>query len=631
MTSPPRQRRSFLRTDRLPALLLAALLAVHLWRVLALFPSLAFLADGDPLLNGRFPLHLAAAVTSAQRLAESGHAAGYDPFVLAGTPSPVRVDHWDRVLTLLSWAAGAVHGPDSLERAALIQKWLLVATLLAAPLLALHGARNLGLSSAAGSLVTALSLLWLWFLGPPRYLGLGLLPVVLATVLALHAYTLWERFLQRGGKDPAALALLCVEAALLVMAHPLGPCLVAVPAAVRWALGFRSSGPSSMTWPRHALLLAVPAAALAANLWWWPAALDLAQFAAGHRMLLAGSGPDPLTLLLALLAVPGLLAWRTHGRRETAWALAAGALTLLALAWGAPGTAVLADWEPGRASVALAPWLALLAVPGLLKLTAWTFHAAQETAYETAWATAGGAVVLVLGLCPIPGPAKPYTGLTPEARELARLVREETGPEGRVLVEAGATPSIPGEISALLPVLTGVPLVTGPCMDPAVSYGFTACDPVRPFGLEPMAWKASDLPPLLETYNVRWVLAHTGRDRRLAAGLAARLSKDAEAGGRFTDTGLTAGEYRLFRVKYEQGREPGWFLKGTGRAAFYWDAIELSELAPRDGEVILRLHHLPGLVAEPPCAIESTPVPGGVDPVGFIRLVNPPPRMVIYY
>jgi len=47
-----------------------------------------------------------------------------------------------------------------------------------------------------------------------------------------------------------------------------------------------------------------------------------------------------------------------------------------------------------------------------------------------------------------------------------------------------------------------------------------------------------------------------------------------------------------------------------------------------DDEVIISYHWMKKLKTEPPIAFEKTVV--GDDPIGFIKLINPPSHVVIY-
>ena len=73
----------------------------------------------------------------------------------------------------------------------------------------------------------------------------------------------------------------------------------------------------------------------------------------------------------------------------------------------------------------------------------------------------------------------------------------------------------------------------------------------------------------------------------------------------------------------------GRFARGSGTVRRGAERLYLSELEADDREVVLRYHYDAALRALPATRIERVPVPG--DPVGFIRLVEPPRELVLAF
>lgn len=76
---------------------------------------------------------------------------------------------------------------------------------------------------------------------------------------------------------------------------------------------------------------------------------------------------------------------------------------------------------------------------------------------------------------------------------------------------------------------------------------------------------------------------------------------------------------------YMTDENPSWFVKGAGKVKASLNRIEVSEAS--GDEIILKYHYLHTFVCRPDCRVERAPVES--DPVGFIRVADPPPSFVI--
>jgi len=71
--------------------------------------------------------------------------------------------------------------------------------------------------------------------------------------------------------------------------------------------------------------------------------------------------------------------------------------------------------------------------------------------------------------------------------------------------------------------------------------------------------------------------------------------------------------------------EPSWFEKGRGKVKVALNKIEVSNA--EGDEIILKYHYLEDFICKPNCKVEKYPIPN--DPVGFIKVRNPPKNFVI--
>ncbi|MBK7973377.1 MAG: hypothetical protein IPK07_08880 [Deltaproteobacteria bacterium] len=166
-------------------------------------------------------------------------------------------------------------------------------------------------------------------------------------------------------------------------------------------------------------------------------------------------------------------------------------------------------------------------------------------------------------------------------------------------------------LPTLLPELTGLELVTGAYVGPPfIRHQTVRFESRRLDGRAIGAWSSDELRALFDRYAIGEVLVWSDDAR---AALASRPEVVEPHGG--------LGGFTLFRVRAPSSR----FLLGRGRIETSLDRIELSELVPEEGRVAIRYHYDPRLRAVPEVAIERVVVDG--DPIGFIALRDPPPRV----
>jgi hypothetical protein len=247
------------------------------------------------------------------------------------------------------------------------------------------------------------------------------------------------------------------------------------------------------------------------------------------------------------------------------------------------------------------------------------------SAWRRIWPWASPA--LALGLClwsPI-SPSLPIrSGLSGEARGLVALLRSRVDPERRLLLEDSAWElpesdwienlSAPGHryfgthLPSLLPELTGLELLNGAYVGaPFIRHQTVRFESRRLDGRPIGEWSAAELRVLFDRYAVGHVLVWSDE---------ARAALRAQPGLLAPDGALE--ELSLFRVMGPSSR----FALGSGRVRSSLERLELDELEPEKGRVVIRYHFDSRLRSEPPLTVERVPVEG--DPIGFIGLRDPP-------
>ena len=116
----------------------------------------------------------------------------------------------------------------------------------------------------------------------------------------------------------------------------------------------------------------------------------------------------------------------------------------------------------------------------------------------------------------------------------------------------------------------------------------------------------------LDLYNIGWIIAHSEESKLYLSRLP----------------NIKPGpKYRELQF-YTVDREHNYFVTGEGEVTQRTVThLELKSL--KGHEVILKYHYIPGLASTPPVTL--APVFLGSDPIPFIRLLSPPPEIVLSF
>jgi hypothetical protein len=235
-------------------------------------------------------------------------------------------------------------------------------------------------------------------------------------------------------------------------------------------------------------------------------------------------------------------------------------------------------------------------------------------------------------------------GLRPEMIELVAWIREHTDTSARILFEdqlrllENLNPEAPESLhwTPLLPVLTNREYIGGLYEAAFIPHNYASFGDWHLAGRHIRDWTPAELRRFCDQYNIGWVITWSrasplkqGPDRGMP------LSTEVFASMPFCEpiarnprhtTRPDENEYAIFRI----ARERSYFAKGGGRVvAVDFNRIELADLEPVGGELVLRYHWQENLRSDPPLPLERADVLG--DPVGFIRIKTAEPlsRLVI--
>jgi hypothetical protein len=146
-----------------------------------------------------------------------------------------------------------------------------------------------------------------------------------------------------------------------------------------------------------------------------------------------------------------------------------------------------------------------------------------------------------------------------------------------------------------------------------IKHSYASCTSGVLFEKRIEDYSFKELKQHFDIYNVKWIVCWLEQSKKVFNQYPDYLVKQAEI-----DT---------FTL-YEVNKTPSFFLKGEGVVQADYNQLALSQLAAADDEIIISYHWMRGLRSNPARKLERVFV--GADPIGFIRIIDPPKSLVIY-
>ncbi len=209
------------------------------------------------------------------------------------------------------------------------------------------------------------------------------------------------------------------------------------------------------------------------------------------------------------------------------------------------------------------------------------------------------------------------TSSAKEAQKLVNLIENNTTPEGRILMENSDWESghvyFGGHFPIILPhyvdrEYVGCEYSTDPMIDNFMSFydGFLFHKKLDWFNRE-------RIEEYCDLYNINWVICWSEGAVELMDSFPDYIKRKDSLG-------------RL--ILYEVNRKGSYFLKGSGAVKTSVNNIELSNLTPEDGKVIISYHWLKTLKSDNSLDVQRAFLSD--DKIGFIEVDNPPDRLRVY-
>jgi len=642
---------------------------VHIVQSVQMFPDLRALVDREaPVIVVDHAIHLYHGALGGRFLREHGTTWGFDPFFMAGYPETPLWDSSSNLSILFQWLAGGDYSP-------LAYKLGLLACMILALAAIAVGTLAAGLGRWEAALATLLGWLYFWIGFPIALWRSGLFSFVLASAGLVLLLGLALRFDAR--PTPGRWGTLTATGTALFFAHVTAPIL-----ALGAMVGYLATTPRRHGRRWSAALALGAVLVVAANLFWltplWrfrgirtPAfgflSTDTAWFL--REFYLGGGVDGRVSLALLILGVAGLATWWAGGTGERARAatFTGSAVVLLVLfGFGSlwPVTRVL---EPLRYRVPLHLLLAVPAASALRRGASWLARApgGGRRGLALAWVAGLAALAATAAATPRPillGAARDLTrrrplvvGLRPEMRALLRWIRTRTDPSARILLEdqlrlLEATDPESVHWTPLLPLLLRPEprqFIGGEYQAAFIAHHQMASFGDFQLGGRPIdAWTPEGLSVYCARYNIGWVICWSPLSRFCfdRFPMATRVAVLPRHGSTDLPVSTNAHEWHALLARgglplarrymaegarqyvvYRIERPHSYFLRGQGRlSGVAANRVELADVVPEGGEVVLSLHWLDTWRTDPPSTIGPVSMTG--DPVPFVRIELSRPR-----
>jgi hypothetical protein len=557
----------------------------------------------------------------ARDLWADGSVVGYDPRFAAGYLGGVPFNPSAKFPALIHIVLSSVLSQEQ------AYKLYLAAASLVAVMSVPLAARCLGCSRSVLVWASVLGLLFWWVSAARWFYTVGMVSFVLSCYLAL-AFFARSRLLLSGPVAPLAGVALGLCGALGFLLHPLFPVLVLLLLLPDAAFRLKDY----LSWSAVANAAVVATISLLPNLLWLIPTLSLpvlndgtdsyqkavdamkiVQEAAGLWTGNAmGSKLNPLFLLLSGIGL--------YRERTRAGSTAAPLLSGLMIAWGGAvvfgclGAVVpaFARLYPNRFAPLAYIFLIIPAAYGILALGYSLSRVGNRKKIAAAITLMPCAALGIVVLHEFrrevsSAPVGHYGKLPPETRPLGEMSQwiidslgRHTNNSGRVLFETSlGRVHDGGHMAGFYAIRSSREFVGGPYPF-AFFAGFWDG---WVFG-KPIADHPADRFILyLDLYNVRWIVAHSKAAKTYLQKVSSLELVDSQFG------------IAIFR----RNAASTFFIEGSGRVdSSATNRLILSDLSP--GEVTIKYHYFPGLVADPPIPIEAAFL--DLDPQPFIRIRN---------
>ncbi|MEI6125629.1 MAG: hypothetical protein WCQ99_03660 [Pseudomonadota bacterium] len=608
------------------------LLVVAVAVLTAIFFKPTDIFTNTPVYNDDYSLHLSQCLSTKRFLSSEGKCWGYDPFLLAGFPNGALANADNKAWELTFFAF------SSLLDEGLAFKLYVLFFLLSYPFFLYGAARNFTLSRATSLSAATLGILFFHLSLAKDFVYWGMISYVFACFFSIYVLSLFYKLLEKFSWM-LWLRTTILSSALLLM-HILSPFHIALPILLL-LIGYYNR----MSKVQVMLILLIPVAILCANSFWIMPIVDfyrdtttrpenyeftlqitnifeplkvylLQQKSINYSILALNN--TFIDVILLLFGAYGFYRWYSRRLFYLLASLSAGALCMFFIAFYGSQTVFLSKFQPERFALALSLLLIIPAGEGV-----WAAGESILRCKRPAAIFFIACLSFVLLFRPVIRPFGIFyknalyrlaCTFPLQLTELLTFFEKQTTRDGRILVEDAefiraysVHEYYGGHYPGLFPEHVKREYLCGPRPMYPMKHSYASFTRGVLFEKNIKDYTPEELKALFDIYNVMWIVAWFQESKDFFNQLPGYITKMTEI-DKFT--------------VYAVNRQPSFVLKGSGNVHADYNRIEVSGAHPEDGEIILAYHWMKQLRAIPDAAVERVFLGG--DPIGFIKIKNPP-------
>lgn len=609
--------------------LLTVLVLLHIVRSILLFPNLSALIDHNPIFTDDYSHHFYYGLLGSKLLARHHTTWGYDPHFMAGYPKNFFSDPSNTILEVLM-------ALFSFIPPAIVFKITILLSIALVPILVYYTCKNMELTAGQSTLGVALGIGYWWLGMPHAKIPCGLFAFICASYLCPLVYSAFYRFFKR--KEFKIGLLLTVTAPLTLLLHPTTPAILIIPLLLLYLVSWKMLNKSI-----HFTLLLMLILTLTINWFWLIPSLEFYHYRTTSSQFLQSLGlrgfvgdyftkNQNIELLLLVFGLLGLYLWRQRKEHFKYIPLGGTVTFLLFLSYFGSVLTLTADFQPMRFTIPLNSFLVAPAAFGIW----WSITIIKDN-YAKKDALIVISLILIMLIPLFAGKiyniafrTKSYgkafnTSMHQGNKALTKWIIENTAREGRILIEdsgfldtQGRKQSVWGHqfynthFPALLPYYTGREFIGGPYPHSLIKHHFAEFHDGILFKKDIDSISLPVLKQYFDLYNIKWIICWSKKSREFFDKYPHYLFKDNKVAKFYP---------------YTVNRIPSFFHEGEGQIISDYNKLKLTHVKS-EGEITIKYHWSKHLKTDPPRPIEKVMFMD--DPIGFIKIHNPPSSILIY-
>ena len=588
-----------------------------------------------PIYTDDYAMHFSQCLSTKRFLSSTGKCWGYDPYFLAGFPRSALVNADNKAWELLFFAL------SPLSEGIAFKAYLFLFFLLY-PLFLYAAARNFNLSRGVSVIAAALGIFFFHLSIAIDLVSWGMLSYVFVCYFSIYLFSLFYKLFECFTWKRYTLVVLL--SSLTFMMHILSPVALFVPLIILYACSMRK-----LSFSRHMGIALMVVIVLLINSYWLLPIMQFFQdktvrpenynftmqidnlfepinvyFKQKQSILYRKTPQLNNTFIEALLLLFGAGGFYYLWKARTIklmLSILGGTAFLFVIAYYGSHTQFFPQLQPQRFTI---PLNIFLIIPASISMFLMFRSLFKEKSKPAVCFSAGLIFVLLVG--PVLKPLKTLYSYnlyrlscefpTP-LKDLLTWFENNTSREGRILIEDSEFDTehqfYGAHFPALFPEKVKREYLCGPRPMYPIKHSYASFTSGVLFEKKIGDYSLEELKEMYDLFNVKWIVCWSD------------VSKDFF--DRFPDYVTPTGKIDRFSI-YQVNRSPSFFLKGSGEVKADYNRLELNQLVAEDNEIIISYHWMEGLKTVPPRKLDR--VFAGNDPIGFIRITDPPQSLIIY-